>query len=77
MFRKQKKSCVSGEKQNDDRPDTEAEWQLQSDAGSDGMPETSDCRATDGEEVVASQELCADVGIITIAHARNDGDHSQ
>ena len=39
--------------------------------------ETSDRRATDGDEVVASRELCADVGKVTIAQARkiSDGDH--
>ena len=31
---KAKRCCVSGEEQNDDRPETEAVWQLQSDAGS-------------------------------------------
>ena len=41
---KVKRCCVSGEEQNDDRPETEAEWQPQSDAGSDGMSETSDRR---------------------------------
>ena len=74
---KAKKSCVSGEEQDDDQPDTQAEWQLQSDAGSDCTSETSDRRATDGKEVVISRELCADVGKITIAQARNNGYHSQ
>ena len=30
---------MSREEQNDNRPETEAEWQLQSDAGSDGTSE--------------------------------------
>ena len=72
---KSKRCCVSGEEQNDNRPETEAEWKLQSDAGSDGTSEATDRRATDSEEVVASRELCADVGKITIAQARNDGGH--
>ena len=41
---KVKRCCVSGEEQNNDRPETEAEWQPQSDAGSDCTSETSDRR---------------------------------
>ena len=51
---KAKRCYVSGEEQNDDRHETEAEGQLQSDAGSEVTSETSDHRATVCEEVVGS-----------------------